>query len=416
MAHSFTQFLYFIDDDEELCEFIQGERLMAYLRNVGVGCGQINVSEEICQWADLSRPLNMNPCSDPQWESLGTYTTPGASSGTVSPAPWWDGVPGSPSSQALGIWVEEWTGMDGAHHRRATGNRGGRRAGGSFGAMFSGFRTWKLNVILVGQNEPALEELFRWMESTLLNYCDPCGGSDAYVRTVCPPDGDPGFGLWRYRGIALLEGPTWEDDPLEDMACTLRRASFTLGVSDPCMYSCPEVCVDEESFPAIVGCIPWSHWIGCGLTCEDFEPYRLCCPVQGTNHGIVSPIVTIHNGGTGDSVPTRIYGMADPLELGCDPCLLDACQDVKIASLPAGSTLQVDAAQRRILYKDVSTNQTWVDGTPFIVLDPGRAPNYLALACSTGWVAVEPSGFCPGNVEDLVVSVQTQQIVGCARG
>ncbi len=416
MSHSWSQFLYFIDEEEEMCEFLNGERLLAHLRNVSPGCGTFNVTDEICQWSDSTRPLMLNPCSSPQWEPWGTFTTPSASSASEVPAPWWDGVPNSPSSRALGIWVEEWTGMDGAHHKRNTGNRSGRRGGGSFGAVFSGFRTWKLNVVLVGQDEPSLEDLFRWMESTLLDYCDPCGGADAFVRTACPPEDDPGFGLWRYRGIALLEGPTWEDDPVPDLACVLRRASFTLGVSDPCMYGCPTTCIEEDSFPFVGSCVPWRFWVGCDLSCEDLAPYRLCCPVTGVSRGIVAPIVTIHNSGAEDSIPTRIYGMADPLNLGCDPCLLDVCQDIRVRSLPAGSTLLVDAAQRRILYKDVSTNQTWVDGTPFIDLDPGRAPNYLALTCFNGWVAIEPTAFCPGEVDDLVFSVQTQQVTGCARG
>ncbi len=183
-----------------------------------------------------------------------------------------------------------------------------------------------------------------------VQYSDPktgtertLSGNDMLIRTTCPPTSNPAFGLYRVHGVAMLEGLTWEDAPVEKLGCYLRRCSVTLGVSDPCLYSCGELCADEETLPLIDDCVPIGLWMGCGLTCEDLAPYRLTCPVPATARGQTSPVITILNESTAASPPLRIYGMSDPLGVGPDPCVLPKCQDIRTQRIPPGGTLIVDA-------------------------------------------------------------------------
>lgn len=269
-----------------------------------------------------------------------------------------------------------------------------------------------MNVVLTGATAPALEEMFRWLESTLIDTCNPCSGSEMLIRTVCPPDGAPEFGVYKVKGVALLEGLSWEEPPVERLACFMRRVSFTLGVGDPCLYTCSDSCMELEQFPLIDECVPFELWAGCNLTCTDLQDYRLCCPVPASTKGVTAPIVTILNDGPDEAPPVRIYGMTDPLGLGCDPCALPVCQDIRTTNIPAGAELMVDSATRKVLYRSTLTNGDWVDGTPFLDPDPGTSPTFLQLSCDQGWVAIEPASFC-GNTNDLKISVDIVSRVGC---
>jgi hypothetical protein len=413
MSHH-MQFLYSLNDDGSVCEIFNGERLMSSLTDTGL-CNVVGIKAQgtDCMWADGTLPLALDTCSidedgDHTWEPItfAGVTWPG------NPAPWWDGVPGSPSSQAYGFWIEEWTGLDSVHMKRNVAQRAGRLGGANFGSLSSQSRVWKLNVILVGENGAALEDLFRWLETTLADCCDPCAGSEMLIRTACPPDGDAGFGLYRAKGTALIEGLQWEAPPIESLGCMLRRVSFTLGVSDPCLYSCATACAIQEQVPNIDDCVPFGLWAGCNISCTDMVPYRICCPVPAAGRGTVSPVVTIENEGAGDSPAMRIYGMSDPLGVGCDPCSLPVCQDIVTTAIPGGSALMVDSSSRRVLFRGPDTGQEWVDGTGFLDPPEGTIPTYLQLSCDPGWVAVEPRALC-GDVSSLLISVDIVSRVGC---
>lgn len=404
--------LYFIDDEGATCEVFNSERLLGALGTTGV-CGLFGVRSHECEFNSGVSALALDPCSvNPSGVQTWDVLTFGAPTDPANPAPWWDGDPDSPSAGGYGFFIEEWTGMDGAHMKRNVANRAGRRGGANFGALTQGHRVWKMNIIMVGTSDAALEDLFRWLEQTLLDCCDPCGGNDMLIRTACPPESNPGFSLYRVHGAAMLEGLTWEDAPVQKLGCYIRRCSVTIGVSDPCLYSCAVNCADEAQLPLIDACVPIGLWMGCNLTCEDLEPYRLSCPVPATSRGQTSPVVTIVNESTQASPPLRIYGMSDPLGLGPDPCVLERCQDIRTQRIPPGGTLVVDSSTRKTLYKDATTGQVFVDGTPFLDPDPGRAPSYLSLSCDPGWVSIEPVAFC-GDTNALKISIDIIQRTGC---
>lgn len=412
MSHH-ANWLYFLDSEGVPCELFNGERLRGALSAQPI-CGQIQLADPDCEWANGTLPYALDPCSEDDngvqtWQPM-VFAAP---DWPGNPAPWWDGIPGSLSSKAYGFWVEEWTGLDGAHTTRNVSSRANRRGGGNLGSLFSGPRVWTMNVVLVGANGAALEDLFRWLESSLMDCCDPCGTGDMLIRTTCPPDGDPSYGVYRVKNAALTAGVAWQDPPLEGLGCILRRVSFTITVADPCLYSCVTNCADEEELPGIGMCVPFHLWAGCDVACSDFEAYRICCPVPATNRGTSAPIVTMLNDSLFDSPPMRIYGMLDPMLNGCDPCSLTVCQDIQTHPIPAGGTLLVDSAQRRVLYSHPSTtNSQYIDGTPFLDPPAGTVPAFLSLSCDPGWVAVEPRKLC-GSTDGLKISVDVVQRVGC---
>jgi hypothetical protein len=108
----------------------------------------------------------------------------------------------------------------------------------------------------------------------------------------------------------------------------------------------------------------------------------------------------------------RIYGMSDPLNIGCDPCSLGVCQDIITTAIPGGSALMVDSSTRKVLFRGPDTGQEWVDGTTFLDPPLGTVPSYLQLSCDPGWVAVEPRRLC-GDISGLKISVDVVQRVGC---
>jgi len=412
MTHH-MQWLY-TTSDTGTCEIFNGERLLANLRHTDA-CGIFTVSGTDCKWSNGIFPLMLdvgsldgNGVND--WPYL-DFT--GGVTDLSNPAPWWDGVNGSPSSRGYGFWIEEWTGLDSAHVTRAVSQRAGRLGGANFGPLTSGSRVWKMNVILVGADGGALEAMFRWLETTLFDCCNACGGEEMLIRTSCPPQSEPAVDVYRARGAALIEGLTWEEPPIERLGCLMRRVSFTIGVADPCLYACAESCVNQQPFDFLAPCVPIHLWIGCNVTCAEMEPYRICCPIDAASQGLTSPVVTLENEGTLPTSAVRIYGMTDPLNIGCDPCSLVVQQNIVTHPIPPGSALRIDSSQRKVLFRSPDTGQEWVDGTAFLNPEPGFAPSFLSLAGGLpGWVAVEPVSFC-GSLDDLLISVDIVSRVGC---
>lgn len=225
-------FLYF-DDGLSVNEVINHARTIEHLRNASAFCYMLG--GPLDPGCDI---LYLDSCD----YTPVTYSTPDS---VDTPAPWYDGTPGSPSSNCYGFWIEEWTGLDGAHMRRSTTPSYPR--GGSFGTLGQAHRVWKMNVLLFGADATALEDLFRWLEETLIQCCSP--GVTTWVRTTCPDGYDDDYGLVHVVDLQLLEGVEWISPPEEQLGCFVRRVSFTLGVGDPCLYQPPVNCLTDEVFP-----------------------------------------------------------------------------------------------------------------------------------------------------------------------
>lgn len=163
------------------------------------------------------------------WEPLDIITP-----GDGDTAPWFDGSVAS--TEALGIWVEEWTGMDGGHHTRSTTTRGARPGGATFGPISHRHRAMKVNVLLFASTERGMTHLARWLESTLLNACDLRSTAQMWVREHCPADDNYDDGVLLLRDVVLIEGPTDEAPPIPEARTLVRRKSFSLAAGDPCLY------------------------------------------------------------------------------------------------------------------------------------------------------------------------------------
>lgn len=414
--HQQTLTLYPLDSLGGSLELFNGYRTLAYLRNRTL-CPSCYVDVAAACPCPVLATAPLDPCCAIAPVFV-PYTTP---SNPANPAPWWDGVVGSPSSRALGFWIEEWTGLDGAHHSRSQTQFG--RSGSSFGPLTESGRTWKMNILLFGCDDCALQELFDWLENTLLNCCDPCSTFDAGYWRCCPAVGSVLKDSWvNVSGLALLEGPTWEAEPVEDLGCFMRRVSVTIGVADPCKYRCPEDCLINERFPINARtCVQrlqdLDRFIGCDrdIACDLYAAYRLCCQVDGAPTGVTAPIIVAENTGNTTSVPFSVIGVLDPQGAGCDPCLAPQSGEIRFLGIPPGGKLVIDALRQEVTYTDATT-VVGIDGMVFLDHPIGEYPTWPSFGCDGGWLAIEPSslGLCsPTDVANLLFNVQVSSRYGC---
>lgn len=383
-------YLYF-DDGAQPREIFNGARTMAYLANYS--CNLFTQKTAPCNI------LTVDPCDDTPLNFTDTTT-----------APWYDGVPGSPSSNAYGFWINEWVGMDGSNIRRAATNLYPR--GASFGPLGQAHRVWKMNVMLFGADEVALEDLFRWLEESLLACCQP--GVTAWVRTTCPDGYDDDYGLVHVVDLQLLEGVTWISDPADGYGCQVREVTFTLGVGDPCLYGPPENCVEDEPFPEAVLCdIGISGMFGCPSDPDAFADWRICCPVTGRRIGVTAPVVVLHNTSTTDfSPPMRVIGVTNFFDSGCVVGTNAIFGEVRVAGIPPQSELMVDCARRRVLWRRLGFLGPWESGYVYLDRSLLAVPDYPANGCDDGMIFVEPTTIT-SSLADLTVTVDMVSRYGC---
>lgn len=403
----YQQFLNLMTTDNVSSEVFNGARTLAYLKQAGNGFPSVRISDPSC-----CSTINLSPCDNVPL----VFTHP---DDPYHPAPWWDGVTGSPSAGGLGFWITAWTGLDGAQNQRSVAPRGLRPGGATFGPMGASHRVWKMNVRMFGKDECALEEMFRWLEGTFLTSCDSCYPFGALIRTCCPPVTDPNFGLYRVEGVALLDGPSYEGSPTAGHGCFTRDISFTLGVANPCMFSPPVNCITDGSFPPITGCPDFDILFGTNCTSGPVNPTiipanRICCPVPtSANYGSWSPYVEITNTGGAYSTALTVYGLDDPIGLACDPSTQLHISELHLKRLPPGAQLIIDSSRRTMLFRAHITDSSFVDGSPWIDLTYTSSSIYSDFGCAGGWVAIEAKSLLDANCSTVTFSVDFERRVGC---
>lgn len=330
-------------------------------------------------------------------------------------SPWYTGS--AASLEAFGFYIEEWTGMDGAHHGRSVTPLG--RGGANYGPQSHGARVMKLNVLLMGSSERGLTHLFRWLESTLLNCCNPCHDASIWVREFCPtePSIDPEEGLARLARVALVEGPTWETPVSDRSGCTVRRASFTLSAGDPCMYGSEVSClpattdfmtgdVDYDVLPDLVGVSSGWGWS--------------CTPsFDGVDYGVLAPKVTITSefdtfGSLRQALPDlRISAYANPGGVAAAPFTLRKIGELIITGRgTTGLEIVADLAERTVKYRENTGNSPpeWVDGSRLIgqQVEANVRRWFSVQACDYPLIAVEPVyGDLRNTTEGVTTTEQT---------
>jgi len=317
----------------------------------------------------------------------------------VTAAPWYKAaVPAS--SEAVGFFIEEWTGLDGSHRARAITPVGWQRGGARIGQLSHAHRVMKLNVLLHASSERGLNYLFRWLEQQLIDCCTPGGAARTiWYRESCPLMSAPEEGLIQINNVGLIDGPTWESQPTDRSGCYVRRCSFTLAAGDPCLYAND---VDVTSGNSDISGVSLSAlqtvansgvWAGTNR--------RISAQMPAAKVGRVAPIVTISStlevrtGGVRKPLPDlRITGYLDPAGDGLNPSVDYPIAEMVIAgSASSGLVIEANFATRMVRYRDPNADNQWYDGSRFIATARSGAigKRWISFdSCQSGWVVVEP--------------------------
>lgn len=429
------QFLYTINGLGSPSELINGARTMANLAraadprfsDLNATCGCPALLLDPCR-TTLNPPLGVTTTS---WFALDT---------AITQAPWFVAGVGA-SSEAYGFYITEWTGLDGQHHARSTLQHVAGRGGAYYGALTSTGRTWKMNVRLFGATERGLDYLFHWLENQLLGCCSGDGSGSVWIREFCPTSAgvDPEEGMARADRVALLEGPTWEDSPVDDFSCVMRTVSFTLGVGDPCLYR-PASSTEANATatvsagttlsstygvrgdgPAAYGQVGFSQ-APCGAFTGSGLDLTLILPRSG--FGRMSGVVTISSPGeaTGGALKLmpamRVIGHFDRAGVGqANPCMGTQRSLMILQGLLAGDVIEIDLGRRTIRRKGALNSGEWEDAS-YLVTQTFPLRLWSGFdSCDVGSITVEPASLDQFQGTTLVsaytVNIKAQEHFGC---
>jgi hypothetical protein len=375
-------------------EVFNGARLAAYLRNTDLTTG-FHIADVLdyggCESYEYA-PV-CGDFGDPvTWELISKEDP------TFDPAPWYD--PSRPeSADGIGFWVEEWTGLDGSHISRPTSAAGPFNT--ALGRIGAGGRVMSLNVLVLAMNEPAMEYMYRWLESLLLSYCSSCATDYAYIRRYCPPSAvDPSEGVVELRNLGLVGPMKWEAPPVEALGCTMRRLSFTLMAGDPCMYTLGGDTVTPVSLANMVNCLANSTVSTlrspCRPTCRELpSTCRTIVSFEVDALGAAAPTITFNNDSDDWSMPMRATVYSDENGVGVlpNPCSLPRAGQLYIDPLPPWSELVWDVVGRTVRYIDSSTGD-FVPGWPYVRANDAPLRMDFALPCGDAHVVLEPASLC----------------------
>lgn len=337
--------------------------------------------------------------------------------------------------EAYGLYIQEWTGLDGAHHTRPVHPQGGGHGGARFGTQYHRQRVMAFTVILLGGSERGLNLLFRWLESTLLSMSGPDCLSSIWLRDFCPEgttDAELETGFLRADDVVLVDGPVWTAPPIEDQGCYLRSATFTLVAGAPCLFGVPTdsmtTVVTPSASPSGVSAYfaACGQWTGTGM--------QVAAAVGPPDFGLSSPVVTISaplemSGTNRALVPAqRIFAAIDDAGLGVlDPCRQRRVGMIVVQNLPSGFELVVDGSDGTAQARDLHGDRQWYDGAQYIANNAdvavgyaGRRATSIPAQCASGFFVVEPAlggsvflGLPAASVSTYTVSIQATTRVGC---
>jgi uncharacterized delta-60 repeat protein len=410
----------YIQDGESWRELFNHARTAAYLESASaLGCGRVyNVLAdggcESYRWAPVAEILIDPEDGEPLLDDVGEFwltdgdgsadgwTEINFSSPALDPAPWYN--PNFPeSADALGFWVEEWTGLDSGVIQRPMGAKGSYGGGGTFGALGSTGREMGLEIILLGQSEAALDYLYRWLDATLASVCSTCTNDTIAIRRICP-DYDPGNpssvteGVVELRQVGLVAGLTWATPPIERQGCFIRTVNVTLGALDPCMYGwCSNV--DVSQVPEWDSCFEDANVnpgrTTCRPSCSELEGLcRTSFDYTIDDPSAAAPVVTISPPYGASSIPVRVRTYANPYGLDVDElCGAPLLGELYIASLPPYSGLRYDVVGRKVEFIEAGSSD-WFNGFGYVEPNDPGVPRFFALGCGEFTTVIEPSNLC----------------------
>lgn len=314
-------------------------------------------------------------------------------------AAWYD--PSVPESAGFyGFVASDVEGMDTTETRQTTA-AGTYRGGGILGSATLTEREVTINGWIAGARCDSLEYGRRWLADALSSGPGACSDCDLQIRLAAPPDdgSDDARGSWRLHRVALRSLQV--TDPVG--CCDLRQVKIVLVAGDPVLYKEPVTCqgptvISPSSAPGSGACIPFDEWY-CGTPLDP----PVCCTVQPPVIGRIATIVTL------TAVGEDFGGARITINPSCPAASGDvALAEVDVGPLPIGSSLSIDAAQKRVIYTD-QAGVTW-DGVPYLTLPAGRMVPWLEVDRQADPVCIcaEPLAPCAGGYATFL-TIQTQQ-------
>ena len=329
------------------------------------------------------------------WEEL-DFSTP-----ALDNAPWYS-ASYPESADALGFYIEEWTGLDDRHVSRPVTRTGAARGGAVLGALGNRERVMKINVFLLARSEKAMTYLFHWLASVLESVCGSCDSDTMLTRLWCTEDADtPWDGVVEMRNVALTEGLGWENDVTDTGRCFIRRASFSLTAGDPCMYlddNPPTVTTNAGDLgPSLLNENYSTTRIPCRPSCSELEgdSRDVYSFSSGMAMGAIAPVITFTNPTSEFTFPFRAIIYYDPQSIGAtpNPCGLLRLAEIYVKPLPTSSQLRWDIAGRCVQYRDPTTG-VYVNGFGYLDANDPPIPRFAALPCGDFHLVLEPASLC----------------------
>ena len=376
-------------------EVFNGARTAAYLSDPSMAIDGINICD-ILEFGGCENNTMFPLCDGTDdWGTI-DFTTP-----TADPAPWYNsGYP--ESADALGFFIEEWSGLDAGHVARSSTTWGGQGGGSSLGVSGSAGRVMSLNLLLFGRTEEAVQYLFDWLSSTFTGVCNTCASDSLLIRRFCGSTENPTKGIAELRNVGQTRGLKWESEPSGRANCMIRRASIVLEAGDPCMYlPDTERDVHEDDADAdLADCFGDVNMDDerefCRPSCSELAlPCRTSRTFEVNPMAALAPVITWDNESDAYTYPFRAHVYYDPNEIGTtpNPCGLEILGEVYVRAMPPWSTLVWDVTGRRIQYRDVTTGGL-TSGQAFIEANDTPNRRYFALPCGVAHLVMEPSSMC----------------------
>jgi hypothetical protein len=431
--------LWLLGAKNEPIELFNHARTAAYLANSAVlGCGRV------------SNILDAGGCD--AYTYLPTCTTPPARTWTPTTftnpvsdqAPWYNSG-FSASSQFLGFWIDEWTGLDDSHLSRTVQPIGLRGGGGILGPVAATERVMAFNVLLFGESESALEYGFRWLAGVLSAACSTCSLDTIMFRRICPSIANIEDGLTFAHKVGMVSGLAWEEPPIESQGCFMRKASFTLAAGDPCLYGPDSQIVTNATSINIANCLnsqastfgsanfPKASRKPCQPVCSDL--HQNCSASWSITPNFVTAgalrVMLSNPSGTATVPEMRVSVLANISGMGiAGRCTLPVLGEVNLRPIPPNGTIIYDVGRRKLLYGDPAAASP-VNAAPFLLPNPAGVPRWFALGCSPILVVVSLNSLCYDvgtspyatwkgpdgtsfSVQMPVVSIETAERMGCS--
>lgn len=336
-----------------------------------------------------------------RWEPL-IFTTPDGD----DQAPWYSSA--YPESRdALGFYIEEWTGLDGEHVRRpstplATG-------GSQMGRVHGTGRVMKLNVICFARSEEGMEYLFRWLERVLYQICGNCETDAVLFRRTCPNRDNLWEGLTELRNVGLTEGLRWEADVVQRGRCFIRRLSFSMTAGDPCMYTHEGVDTETWVEESLIATLPTSashDRYPCRPRCGEEGYYEtLISTLDVSSVGAAAPMVELMgaygNGAGVGTLATHVMAIYDPLNVGTsDICGLQILGEIWVRPMDPNEHVLWDVLGRRILYKGQGIGD-WAPGEHMVYPNTPGIPRFFAMPCGRVHFVIGLADLCLAEHPEL---------------